>query len=173
MSEISEHDAPSGGMTRRAFVTRSAAVGGMVWAAPAISTLGSRAFAETNGTPRNCHAISYLALVIDTKDDGRFQFKQNKGGACEHGGEVPQCPVPSGWQKQPSDNLNGCGIFTVDTTDDCCWTVTIPGDIEVESIVGVAMGAGGDNTEQGYCVTADITAGRRSYQFCAPNRDSG
>lgn len=172
MSENPEHDAPTGGMTRRTFVTRSAVVGGMVWAAPAISTLGSRAFAETNGTPRDCHAISYLALVIDTDDGRRFQFKQNKSGACEHGGEVPQCPDPSGWQKQPSSNLNGCGVFTVDTTDDCCWTVTIPGDITVKSIAGIAMGAGGDKTQQGYCVEADIQAGRSSYQFCAPNKSS-
>jgi hypothetical protein len=152
---------------RRTFIKRSAVLGGMVWAAPAISTLGSRAFAETQGTPRDCHAISYLAVVIDTSA-GRYQFKWNKGGPCEDTGETAQCTPPDGWQNPLTTNTGGCGVFTVDDADECCWIVNIPTGITVTKIVGVAMGAGGDKTTQGYCVDATYTNGGNQYRFCAP-----
>jgi hypothetical protein len=173
MSDELEITEGASGLDRRTFIKRSAIVGGMVWAAPAISTLGSRAFALENGTGRDCHAISYLALVIETTS-GIYQFKVQKNGTCEPGGETAQCTPPEGWQKVPSTNLNGCTAgFVTDTSDDCCWLVTIPESLTVVKIVGVAMGAGGDKTEQGYCLQATYTNGGKVYQFCAPPKGTG
>lgn len=175
MSENPDHDTPSGGMTRRTFVTRSAVVGGMVWAAPAISTLGSRAFAGTNGTPRDCPAISYLAVVI--KNGKTYQFKLDSEGGVETGGdlEAPHCPDPTGWNGP--NNIGGYPEGTSwNISDSCCWEVTVPNGY---TLVGVAMGAGGtepkgnSNTAapNGYCVQDPIIQnGGNTYRFCAPKK---
>jgi hypothetical protein len=162
-----EDQSASSGMDRRTFVRRGAILGGMVWAAPAISTMGSRAFAQTEGTPRECHDISYLALVIKNGSP-TYQFKLNAGGSVEMNNpmEAPHCTDPTGWNA--SGNIGGypSGTTWDITSDPCCWTVTIPSGY---SLVGVAMGAGGDKTPQGYCVSnPTVSTDGRTYKFCAP-----
>jgi hypothetical protein len=154
------------GVDRRTFIKRSAVLGGMVWAAPAISTLGSRAFAAT-GTPRNCHAISYLAIVVTNGQT--YQFKLQADGSVETSNpmEAPQCDDPTGWN-DPA-NIGGFPAGTTwDTSDECCWSVTLPPGY---TLTGVAMGAGGDSTTQGYCIdNPTITNGGQKYTFCAPEK---
>jgi hypothetical protein len=63
---------------RRDFIRKSAIVGGMVWAAPAMSTLGSRAFADA-GT-----------LIIEEECDNFINFKIEE--VCYNAaGEKVQC----------------------------------------------------------------------------------
>ena len=180
MSEYTEEETPlSGGMTRRQFVTRSAVVGGMVWAAPAISTLGGRAFAAEH-TPRDCVDISYLAVVIEVGGT-TYQFKVQKDGSCEDFGQTAKCPSPAGWQTKREDgnNVGGCAylgdLFVVDQSDPCCWSVTVTGSASF-TLRGVAMGAGGTNSPsgQGFCEdNPSITNGGRKYVFCSgPTRNA-
>jgi hypothetical protein len=158
------------GLDRRTFIKRGAIVGGMVWAAPAISSLGSRAFAADNGTPRKCTEISTLAIVF-TIDGVTYQAKYSLRDECEdQGTAAPGCDDPNGWQFQRTSNLDGCLITTWDTTDPCCWKVTIGGEGTI-TIVGVAVGGGGDDSpaEGGFCVENwTQTNGARTYRWCAP-----
>ena len=174
MSEYTEEETSVGsGMSRRQFVTRSAVIGGMVWAAPVISTVGSRAFAAEH-TPRDCVDISYLAVVIDV-DGTTYQFKVQADDECENFGETPKCDEPTGWEKTLDNNLGGCdyiGIgekFSVDQSDPCCWSVTV-NQGESFSLAGVAMGAGGTDSPsgQGFCEdNPSISNGGRKYNFCS------
>ena len=74
MSDDLEVTGGVGGMDRRDFIRKGAIVGGMagmVWAAPAISSLGSPAFA---GTPEG-QAISNIAFVLGNADpEQRYKF---------------------------------------------------------------------------------------------------
>ena len=178
MSEYTEEETPvGGGMTRRQFVTRSAVIGGMVWAAPAISTLGGRAFAAEH-TPRDCVDISYLAVVI-TVGGTTYQFKVQSDEPCENAGETPHCPEPDGWEKTLVNNTGGCAyigsLFLVDQSDPCCWSVTVTGTDDFE-LAGVAMGAGGTDSPSGKGFCEDdptITNGGRKYVFCSgPTRNA-
>ena len=172
MSDNIDEEVPVSGMNRRDFVKRTAIVGGMVWAAPAISTLGGRAFASTEGTPRDCVDISYLAVVI-TVDGTTYQFKIDSNGTCENAGQTPKCESPNGWEERLSPNTGGCSLigsrFLVDQTDPCCWSVTVAGN-ETFSLTGVAMGAGGDMSPsgQGFCASPTVSNGNRKYTFCSP-----
>jgi hypothetical protein len=152
------------GTDRRTFIKRSAVVGGMVWAAPAISTLGSRAFAQT-GTPRNCVDISHLVVVL-TIGGTTYKFKIDENGAvCEDGGGSPYCPNPPGWDTAVA---GGCDLVEWNTTDPCCWSVTVKGT-DAFSLVGFAAGAGGTDSEsgQGFCLSnATVSNGGRKYTFC-------
>lgn len=79
---------PTGGLGRRDFVKRSALLGGMVWAAPAMSTLGPRAF----GQPQE-----ESPFIVDDDCEGgvivRFQFRVTDGTgqfeACDT--SLPAC----------------------------------------------------------------------------------
>ena len=68
------------GIDRRDFIRKSALVGGMVWAAPMISSIGSPAFAVTlpgnGGTngPDPEGDISYVAFIVVNQGNGRFKF---------------------------------------------------------------------------------------------------
>ena len=175
MNDNLESGAPTG-VDRRDFIKRSAIVGGMVWAAPAISTLGSRAFAsEHNGTPR-CQAISTLAIVFTLTVNGTtttYQAKYNLDELCEPDGRAaPGCDDPAGWEFNLSSNENGCLLTSWDTSDPCCWKVTIGGEGTI-GIVGVAVGGGGDLSPEstGYCIEEwTQTNGQRTYRWCAPAR---
>jgi hypothetical protein len=173
MSEELQVTEEASGLDRRTFVKRSAIVGGMVWAAPAITTLGSRAFAATGGTPRKCVDISYLGVVVTT-NVGTFRFKHNSTGVCQDGQDerFPGCTKPTGWDAASP----GCAIFEVVTTDACCWYFVVPDSINgvavtTWSVVGVAMGAGGTDSPsgQGFCVdNYTVTNGGRKYTYCSP-----
>jgi len=68
MSEDLELTGGASGIDRRDFIRKSAIVGGMVWAAPMVSSIGSPAFAITepgNGTgDPDCEDASYVAIVV-------------------------------------------------------------------------------------------------------------
>lgn len=63
------------GIDRRDFIRKSAIVGGMVWAAPVISSMGSPAFAFT---PQG-QKISYAAFIVD---NASAAFKYEANGTC-------------------------------------------------------------------------------------------
>lgn len=70
------------GIDRRDFIRKSALVGGMVWAAPMISSIGSPAFALTadggggNGEDNgNGNDISNVAFVLENEDPEAAPFK--------------------------------------------------------------------------------------------------
>ena len=75
----------TGGLDRRSFIQKSALVGGMVWAAPLVSSFGSPAFAGTliiiNGkTPGPCGEISNIAFVL--KNDAlRYKYERENSSA--------------------------------------------------------------------------------------------
>lgn len=165
---MTDEVSPQLGMSRRDLLRRGAIVGGtLMWAAPTVQALGPRAFASTtNGTPRDCRAISYLAVVITNGET--YQFKINADGTVETEltDAVPKCPEPEGWGEE--GNIGGYPSGTTwDITDECCWSITLPSN--GWNLVGVAMGAGGDDTDQGYCVDEPTTNGNGlTYTFCAP-----
>lgn len=166
-SGMNDDVSPALGISRRDVLRRGAVVGGtLVWAAPAVQTISRSALAQTNGTPEpgDCHAISYLALVLTNGQT--FQFKIEAGGNIESEVpmEAPHCGAPPGWNA--TGNIGGFPPGTTwDITDDCCWSVTVPAGY---TLVGVAMGAGGDHTEQGYCVQHSMVTNGLTYTFCAP-----
>jgi hypothetical protein len=77
MTEEFEAAAERTGLGRRDFIRKGAIVGGMVWAAPAISTLGSRAFAA--GTPMDGVGVSGFAFYVKNLSDAAYKFEWNGG----------------------------------------------------------------------------------------------
>ena len=159
------------GIERRDFIKKSAIVGGLVWAAPAMSALGPRAFGqENNGTPR-CTAISNIAIVF-TANGTTYQAKFDLDDGCAGSGNAtPNCDDPDGW----GTGADGCEFITWDTSDECCWraTIDLPGEIEIKSVVGVIEGGGGDDRPAGFCVgDGELVQsnGGKTYQWCAPTR---
>jgi hypothetical protein len=154
-------------LARRDFLKRSAIVGGMVWAAPLIQS--APAFAS-GGTPDDTpgkHKISYLAVVV-TCNGTRYQVKYESGkfATPEYDGKVPHCENPTGWEEKLTDNTGGLPPTSVFSPDsDYCWSITVPNGC---TLVGVAMGAGGDTTEQGFCVEPTVGNGGNVYTFCSP-----
>lgn len=172
---------PQLGISRRDLMRRGAVIGGtLVWAAPAVQTVSRAALAQTTGTPEpedppgDCHAISYLAVVI--QNGVTYQFKINADGGIETdlNAEVPHCTDPDGW----GDPTNVGGMpagTTVDISGECCWVINLPPDDpnnpdDNYTLIGVAMGAGGDGpSPNGYCVEQpEISGDGRTYTFCAP-----
>jgi hypothetical protein len=156
-------------LARRDFLKRSAIVGGMVWAAPLIQSAPAFASEGTPDVPGK-HAISYLAVVITCGADV-YQVKYNAGGQVEYEGKVPWCDNPDGWQEKRTTNKAGLppeGSFSPDTA--YCWSITVPSTC---TLVGVAMGAGGDKTDQGFCVEPERTStnggNKYKYTFCSPS----
>lgn len=160
---------PALGISRRDLLRRGAVVGGtLVWAAPAVQTISRAALAQTPGTapPGDCHAISYLALVISNGQDYQFKIEADGTVEAEVPMAVPHCGAPPGWNA--TGNIGGFPAGTTwDIRDECCWSVTVPTGY---TLVGVAMGAGGDSTDQGYCVQHSLTTDGLTYTFCAPEK---
>ena len=101
--EMTDELLPVEGISRRDLLKRSAVVGGasaLVWAAPSLTTLSSRAFGSTDGTPMG-KAISYVALAYkcDNGETRYIKFDDFKGTKddpeyrCQTGNfATPGCP---------------------------------------------------------------------------------
>ena len=68
------------GIDRRDFIRKSALVGGMVWAAPIVSSIGSPAFAITGtgtpgGSPDPSGSISYVAFIVTNAGSGAWKYE--------------------------------------------------------------------------------------------------
>jgi hypothetical protein len=89
-------DAPATGMDRRDFLRSSVVVGGLVWAAPAMSSLGSHAYAA--GTPLNICATGEMPSGL------RWQYT---GRGC--GNAAPPaldfCEDRAGYPDEPSSGI--------------------------------------------------------------------
>jgi len=84
MSDEIEMTTGAAGLDRRDFIRKSAIVGGMVWAAPAVSSLGSRAFAA--GTPMDGVGVSGFAFYVENEGSASYKFEWNgilTGGLSE------------------------------------------------------------------------------------------
>lgn len=75
MSEELETMGGAAGLDRRDFIRKSAIVGGMVWAAPAMSSLGSRAFAA--GTPLDGKGVSGFAFFVENQGSASYKYEWN------------------------------------------------------------------------------------------------
>lgn len=121
------------GIDRRTLIKRGAIVGGAVWAAPAITSVGSRAFGQTTtGTPAETN-ISYIlfnALCGSTT----YRVKVEEDGTCEAGNtfSAPDCADVSAGTATDAENaafcagtvttVNADGTVTVDLPDGCSFT---------------------------------------------------
>ncbi|MDX1621292.1 MAG: hypothetical protein R3320_09895 [Nitriliruptorales bacterium] len=165
------------GISRRDVLRRGAIVGGaLVWTAPTVQTLGMRAaFAaddDTTGSPRGTgQDISYLAAVIQCPQDQYWKFKIDDDGTVEHGGNLPCCPYPPNWDIARRSFPPGMSSSDIDISDPKCWLVQLPAGC---TLVGVAMGGGGDGDEEcspphtGFCQTTYTMKAGNTYQFCSP-----
>jgi hypothetical protein len=85
MASELEASAAGADVGRRDFLRRSAIVGGMVWAAPVISSIGSPAFAFT---PGGRSSISNISFVLKNES----LFYKYEGACTQVGGGLDQSP---------------------------------------------------------------------------------
>ncbi len=116
------------GIDRRDFIRKSAIVGGMVWAAPVISSMGSPAFAFT---PQG-QKISYAAFIVDNLAPGSA-FKYESNGTCNL--ELPDSNLDNNCATQYPDknteymdaangSLEDEGVkFTIDCSNPKAWVI--------------------------------------------------
>lgn len=132
MDEVTTGDS-SGGMGRRDFVRRSALLGGMVWAAPAISSLGPRAFGQTG-------QLESPVPAGDCRDGTILRFKFDvRGGtgfiACGSDPLGDDC-APRGYEDPavPCVAPNGSGLIGVfDVDGDGTATAVISASIDTST----------------------------------------
>jgi hypothetical protein len=164
------------GIERRDFLRRSAIVGGMVWAAPIIQSVGSPAFAFT--PPTECKDISYVAFIVTNFGSGTYKFEYNDGtGQCPASPDVGFDSAPGGcgdvfdalddsykqeWQ-QATQSDSVAGTVTVDCNPPLdTWCITAPDGYYVKwALVKSGQGADGkcvfvENTQQAnpWCVSS-------------------
>ena len=156
MEETPEQGIGSSGVSRRDFVKKSAILGGMVWAAPAISTVGSRAFAQQapGGSPivvEDC--LNFYQAKFETDGLAGFDTSCNLPDFVD--GE-PACK-PAGWDEegricltaagdaQLSINLpHGDGVLTAEVVEKDGKTAVkfiLPPDCFLEGVDAKAGGA--------------------------------
>ena len=132
MSDDLEVTGGVGGMDRRDFIRKGAIVGGMagmVWAAPAISSIGSHAFA---GTPIGV-GVSNFAFIVNNAD---WTFKYEAGEESLDGTQAMMPCVgalPDQYTTEWCEASSGDDQATVTTE-----TVTIDGEAYVKYTITVA-----------------------------------
>lgn len=122
--DIIRHNAESpqpSGLGRRDFVKRSALLGGMVWAAPAMSTLGSRAFALPSPIDLEGCVRFRFNIEVDGNTGTYDECTQDLPAACggsDYNDETLQCLTPSTDNKSAGGSVGGvdftCGTIAVD-----------------------------------------------------------
>jgi hypothetical protein len=142
MSEEIELTGGATGLDRRDFIKRSAVVGGMVWAAPVISSIGSPAFAMTPGGT-DISNIAFLLNNVSTnfKYDSAACANVSDGSAEPCVADLNIAPAP--WPGYLSDwNLAATGTDSdgkVTVTCGASWTIDPTANY---NIVFVAVKAG-------------------------------
>jgi hypothetical protein len=103
-----------GGWTRRKVLTRGAMAGGLVWAAPAVTTVGSKVLAQT-GSPRD-QDISFVAILASC-DGVTYRVKWEVGSdgttlnqECGPNFAVDGCSDQL--LRHDSSVATGCGSFS-------------------------------------------------------------
>lgn len=176
----------SGGLGRRDFIKKSAIVGGMVWAAPAVSSFAPRAFGQENESPE---------IVFDCFPENRVKFKWERGDGvdfdkgqfvdCGSGGDciaefystVPGCvnsPSPLG--KTTVTTVPGSDKKIQAVLSDDLKSVTISvikGDGKFCIIESASVKGGAEGTPSGgYCEAGVISADNKSVTVSAPTGTS-
>jgi hypothetical protein len=139
MTDTVEVTGSSAGIERRDFLRRSAIVGGMVWAAPVIQSIGSPAFAFTP-SGREISNVSFLVLnqgsgkwkyeatgsAVNAKLDGSptgcaALYEQVKSTIVPGSGDNdgPDKTVEQLWNEAPSGNPPSVPL--IDRTDPTKW----------------------------------------------------
>jgi hypothetical protein len=145
-----EFEQEESGLGRRDFLRRSAIVGGMVWAAPVVQSIGAPAFAFTpNGEeipPGTCD-ISNVVFLLDN-DALRYKFEVD--GQEENAGPNPclgsfpdlqtaWCAATEGGSAQVTVNRTDPQLWIIDPaanyevlwaivfSGDCCYLIQGPG----------------------------------------------
>jgi hypothetical protein len=150
MDEHTELEGQSGGMDRRDFVKRSAILGGMVWAAPAVSSLGSRAFAQAIGSPDVTGECDYI-VRFKWSPEGGFE-SCGTGGDCYPEGydnAAYPCVAPDG-----SFGLAGKSLVATIIDEYTVEFEITPCGADCELHLLTVKGGSGDNS----CVEFDFTA---------------
>ena len=142
MSEDLELTGGSAGIDRRDFIRKSAIVGGMVWAAPMISSIGSPAFAITpNGEGDfDPELYSYLAVLLKCNGyDIKAKWENGAWVEADKVGAAPQCITPEGpnpdavfddfteqWENAHGRKGSDLGLVLTGSTDPDAWILFIP-----------------------------------------------
>jgi hypothetical protein len=92
MSESVEVGGLPQSVERRDFMKKTAIVGGMVWAAPLVQSLGSPAFA---GTPAGTCSISNIQFLMNNESQTTYKFDE-VGGDPVGGGDQSTPPCVGG-----------------------------------------------------------------------------
>lgn len=131
-----EQDLTESALSRRKLLTRGAIAGGLVWAAPAVTTVGGRVFAQVSPVGQD---ISFIGLNIQCADGAvtttyviKFEGCSNSDCFEQDPGNFPDCDgvfTPSGTPAD-GDDLG----FTVTGPDaQGCVHITVPENCEVLS----------------------------------------
>lgn len=109
------------GIDRRDFIKKSAIVGGMVWAAPMVSSIGSPAFAFTGNVIENCNKFFQAKFEVDDLrfDDCNLPDEVETNADC----------LPDGWDGEDRICVPSTFGGTTQTTVACSGTQTLSAEV--------------------------------------------
>jgi hypothetical protein len=156
------------GLDRRDFVKRTAIVGGMVWAAPIISSIGSPAFA---GTPVGTCSISNIQFLLVNNGPNTFKWEADEFG--EGGGDSSTPPCVSAlddikFAEWCSGTPGTSDQVSVTRIDDTLWRID-PADGYGVAWATVKTGGGQADFEDCYLVEGSRVKGQSLYVTCLGN----
>jgi hypothetical protein len=155
---MSEVEGTRTSISRREVIQRGAVVGGMVWAAPAFSVLGPRAFAQTNGSPFPGDVSWVMVWFVDpvTKTLYRVKYESTASGYSAQPGVTEQQMSSNDsnrfiYYKKQEDNLpDGLDFSTALPPDISAWS-TSAGSLRIS--VGGSIKVYGWILHDGSCQT--------------------
>jgi hypothetical protein len=126
MTDTNDLD-PTSGVSRRRILARGAVLGGVVWAAPAVTTVGGSAFGQVAGSPPPGDTrISYIALNVTCGGSNFFiKYDQDADDFESSPSAVPFCEsvITPNATSADGDDLG----FTASAPDaNGCITITVP-----------------------------------------------
>ena len=139
MSDEIELTGNQAGLDRREVIKRGAILGGVVWAAPVIQSIGSPAFAitptpvETPTPTPEAQNMSFIAAVVTCNGiTYRVKYEDGDGWDDEPGppDEHPSSCTPAGWSDATPENGGDLG-FQVYVDDDGQWVLFVPEDCDL------------------------------------------
>lgn len=137
MTDTNDLD-PTTGVSRRRVLVRGAVLGGVVWAAPAVTTVGGAAFGQVSPPPGETD-ISFIAMNVVCGGTASFiKYEVDSGEFEDSPGSTPGCTffTPVG---TPADG-DALG-FTVSGPDqNGCLTVHVPAGCTIVASTAIKGG---------------------------------
>ena len=173
MSDDIEFTGDQAGIDRREIIKRGAILGGVVWAAPVIQSIGIPAFAATPTpvtTPPEDQDMSFIRAVVTCNDTTyRVNYEDDGGWEDDPGPpfDHPQCS-PGGWTTDGIVAENGGQLgLQVYVDDNGQWVLFVP---ESCTLVDAKLWSGSDGCSGrvGTVCAASLPAGS-CYVFPAAN----